>query len=186
MRKVSPELLPADIKLLIQNLDTVIAQRPFTTYPEARVGRTTEPKIGERKAIADRASRPVSQPEAELVERFKDWIEGEGNLRPAALRLPTPLGETWVEADLWLPATRQLVEAKAEATRESVRMAIGQVLDYTHLASLLIEGKDFPGLTAASPAILLPMLPEPDLVELVKKLKIALWVKSEKGFQEIR
>jgi hypothetical protein len=65
-------------------------------------------------------------------------------------------------------------------------MAIGQVLDYTHLASLLIEGKDFPGLTAASPAILLPMLPEPDLVELVKKLKIALWVKSEKGFQEIR
>jgi len=186
MRKISPELLPADIKLLIQNLDTVIAQRPFTTYPEARVGRTTEPKIGERKAIADRASRPVSQPEAELVERFKDWIEGEGNLRPAALRLPTPLGETWVEADLWLPATRQLVEAKAEATRESVRMAIGQVLDYTHLASLLIEGKDFPGLTAASPAILLPMLPEPDLLELLKKLSIVLWVKSEKGFQEIR
>ena len=186
MREINPELLPADIQLLIQNLDTVIAQRPFTTYPEARVGRTTEPKIGERKAIADRASRPVSQPESELVERFKDWIEGEGNLRPAALKLPTPLGETWVEADLWLPATRQLVEAKADANRESVRMAIGQVLDYTHLASLLVQGKDFPGLKNASPAILLPMLPEPDLLELLKKLSIALWVKSQKGFQEIR
>ena len=186
MRRVSPELLPADIRLLIQNLDTVIAQRPLNMYPEARVGRTTEPKIGQRKAIADRASRPVSQPEAELVERFKDWIEGEGNLRPAALKLPTPLGETWVEADLWLPATRQLVEAKADANRESVRMAIGQVLDYTHLASLLVQGKDFPGLKNASPAILLPMLPEPDLLELLKKLNVALWVKSQKGFQEIR
>ena len=186
MRIINPTLLPTDIQLLIQNLDTVISQRPLTTYPEARVGRTTEPKIGERKAIADRASRPVSQPESELVERFKDWIQGEGNLRPAALRLPTPVGETWVEADLWVPEMRQLIEAKADATRESVRMAIGQVLDYTHLASLLVEGKDFPGLKNASPAILLPMLPEPDLLELLKKLSIVLWVKSEKGFQEIR
>jgi len=186
MREINPELLPADIKLLIQNLDTVISLRPLTKYPEARVGRTTEPKIGERKAIADRAARPVSQPEAELVEHFKDWIEREGNPRPTALKLPTPLGEIWVEADLWLPGTRQLIEAKADATRESVRMAIGQVLDYTHLAGLLVEGKDFPGLKNARPAILLPMLPEPDLIELLKKLGIILWVKSLKGFQIIK
>jgi hypothetical protein len=30
------------------------------------------------------------------------------------------------------------------------------------------------------------MLPEPDLLELLKKLSIALWVKSKMGFQEIR
>ena len=186
MREINPELLPADIQRLIQGLDTVIAHPPLATYPEARVGRTTEPKIGERKAIADRAARPVLQPEAELIERFKDWIESQGKPRPVALKLPTPSGATLVEADLWLPGTHQLVEAKADATRESVRMAIGQVLDYCHLASLLIEGKDFPGLKNATPAVLFPVLPEPDLLELLKKLGIVLWVKSEKGFQEVR
>lgn len=186
MREVNFALLPENLQKLIQMLDVALAQDPIATYPAPRVGRTTEPKIGERKAIADRTAQPMNQPEARLVEQFKAWLVKNGLQRPAAIKFPAGGGETWVEADLWIPEKVQLVEAKNDATRESVRMAIGQVLDYAHLASLLIENDEFPGLKNPQPAILLPMLPASDLLELIKKLEIVLWVQSNQGFQEIR
>jgi ribosomal protein L37AE/L43A len=186
MREVDFSLLPENLQKLIQQLDVTLAQELITAYPAPRIGRTTEPKIGERKAIADRTAQPISQPEARLVEQFKDWLVASGCQRPAAIKFPTGDGGTWAEADLWVPEKNQLIEAKADATRESVRMAIGQVLDYAHLASLLMETKEFPGLKSSQPTILLPMLPTSDLLELIRKLKIALWVKSNQGFQEIR
>ena len=186
MREVNYSLLPENLQKLIQKLDVALAQDPIATYPAPRVGRTTEPKIGERKAIADRTAQPMNQPEARLVEQFKEWLVKNGLQRPAAIKFPASGGETWVEADLWIPEKVQLVEAKNDATRESVRMAIGQVLDYAHLASLLIENDEFPGLKNPQPAILLPMLPASDLLELIKKLEIVLWVQSNQGFQEIR
>jgi hypothetical protein len=186
MREVDFTQLPVNLQMMIQSLDVALAQESITAYPAPRVGRTTEPKIGERKAIADRSAQPLSQPEARLVERFKDWLEASGCRRPAAIKFPAGGGETWAEADLWIPEKNQLVEAKADATRESVRMAIGQALDYAHLASLFIETEDFPGLKGTQPTILLPTLPTADLLELIKKLGIVLWVQSNQGFQEIR
>jgi hypothetical protein len=186
MREVDFTLLPENVQNLIQKLDVVLAQDPIATYPAPRIGRTTEPKIGERKAIADRTAQPMNQPEARLVERFKDWLVENGLQRPAAMKLPAGGGETWAEADLWIPEKNQLVEAKADATRESVRMAIGQVLDYAHLASLLMETEEFPGLKSSQPTILLPVLPASDLLELINQLGIVLWVQSNQGFQEIR
>ena len=186
MREVDFTLLPEDLQKLIQKLDVALAQELITAYPAPRVGRTTEPKIGERKAIADRTAQPMNQPEARLVEQFKDWLVESGCQRPAAIKFPAGGGETWAEADLWIPEKSQLVEAKADATRESVRMAIGQVLDYAHLASLLMETEEFPGLKSSRPTILLPMLPSADLLELIQKLGIVLWVQSNQGFQEIR
>ena len=186
MREIDFTLLPENLQKLIQNLDVALAQESITAYPAPRVGRTTEPKIGERRAIADRTAQPMNQPEARLVEQFKDWLVENGLQRPAAIKLPAGGGETWAEADLWIPEKSQLIEAKADATRESVRMAIGQVLDYAHLASHLIESEEFPGLKNSQPTILLPMLPTSDLLELIKKLEIVLWVQSIQGFQEIR
>ena len=186
MREVDFTLLPENLQKLIQKLDVALTQESITAYPAPRVGRTTEPKIGERKAIADRTAQPVSQPEGRLVEQFKDWLVEGGYQRPTAIKFPAGGGETWAEADLWIPEKTQLVEAKADATRESVRMAIGQVLDYAHLASLLMETEKFPGLKNSQPAILLPVLPTSDLLELIRKLNIVLWVQSIQGFQEIR
>jgi hypothetical protein len=186
MREVDFTLLPENLQKLIQNLDVALIQESITAYPAPRVGRTTEPKIGERKAVADRTAQPMNQPEARLVEQFKDWLVESGYQRPTAIRFPAGGGETWAEADLWIPEKDQLVEAKADATRESVRMAIGQVLDYAHLAGLLMETEEFPGLKSSQPSILLPALPTSDLLELIKKLGIVLWVQSNQGFQEIR
>ena len=186
MREVDFTLLPINLQVMIQNLDVALTQESIAAYPAPRVGQTTEPKIGERKAIADRSAQPMSQPEAHLVEQFKDWLVTLGCQRPAAVKFPASGGETWAEADLWIPEKNQLVEAKADATRESVRMAIGQVLDYAHLATLLMESEEFPGLKSAQPTILLPALPTADLLELIKKLGIVLWVQSNQGFQEIR
>jgi hypothetical protein len=49
-----------------------------------------------------------------------------------------------------------------------------------------METEEFPGLKSSQPAILLPVLPTSDLLELIKKLGIVLWVQSNQGFQEIR
>jgi hypothetical protein len=49
-----------------------------------------------------------------------------------------------------------------------------------------MESIEFPGLKSAQPTILLPALPTADLLELIKKLGIVLWVQSNQGFQEIR
>src|SRR5690606_5677887 len=54
------------------------------------------------------------------------------------------------------------------------RMAIGQVLDYTHLAKK--HGID------AAPVILLPGRPEPDLQDLISSLNITTVIRTDTGF----
>jgi hypothetical protein len=63
-----------------------------------------------------------------------------------------------------------IIEAKPTTSREHVRLAIGQVLDYQNLLNR--EG------FALSPAVLLPQRPSEDLTELMSRLGITLVVES--------
>jgi hypothetical protein len=91
----------------------------------------------------------------EIVQNIAFTIEGEkGKLRP----------------DFWLPERNLVVEAKVSTTRNYVRQAIGQVLDYQNLAKQN-------GLNPNA-AILLPGLPSPDLVLLLAELGIKLIIKN--------
>jgi hypothetical protein len=79
-----------------------------------------------------------------------------------------------LKPDFWIEDLKMIVEAKASTSREHVRLAIGQVLDYVHLAAQLgFEMK---------PAILLPGLPPGDLVDLLKDLGIELIYKTDATF----
>jgi hypothetical protein len=65
-----------------------------------------------------------------------------------------------------------LIEAKASVTRDTVRMAIGQLADY---------GRFVPG---AARAILLPERPADDLISLLESQRIvAIWPKGN-GFDD--
>jgi hypothetical protein len=79
-----------------------------------------------------------------------------------------------LKPDFWIKDLEMIVEAKPSTSREHVRLAIGQVLDYVHLAAKLgLEMK---------PAILLPGIPARDLVDLLEDLGIELIYKTDASF----
>lgn len=76
--------------------------------------------------------------------------------------------------DFWIEDMNYIIEAKPSVSREYVRLAIGQVLDYINLGEMV-------GISA-SPAILLPGLPCHDLVQLIERHGIVLIYKSGDTF----
>jgi hypothetical protein len=118
------------------------------------------------------AGRQISRIEFELQADFGRWLQNQGEL-VQALRLPLTASE--LMPDIYSPSQRLILEAKKSSGRNYVREAIGQVLDYHHQAAL--HGYDL------TPAILLPGLPETDLIDLIHQLGITLYVrKGEHGF----
>lgn len=115
--------------------------------------------------------RVVSRAEFQLQSAFGSWL-GDSGHPPKTLRLP--VGSTWIEPDLFIPSKGWIVEAKKSSGRSYVRTAIGQVLDYVHIAK-----KES---LVAAPLILLPGRPEQDLVELVDELGIILSYRRDDGF----
>ncbi|MCJ1708531.1 hypothetical protein [Microbacterium sp. VKM Ac-2923] len=125
-------------------------------------------------AAADTApgDRLVSRIEFELQAAFGEWLRTQG-LSPR--RLPLRAGSALIEPDMFVPERNWIVEAKKSIARGHVRTAIGQVLDYAHVARK--AGLD------ATPVILLPGLPEDDLRELMHTVGITLIWRIEDGFE---
>lgn len=116
-------------------------------------------------------SRTVSRTEFELQSAFGLWATGI-SAEPKRLQLRSWSGV--IEPDMYLPSHSWIIEAKRSTSRRDVRMAIGQVLDYVHVA-------ESAGISAR-PVILLPGLPEPDLIDLTTKLEILIAVRTAGGF----
>lgn len=114
----------------------------------------------EEHATAAFVSNPAKGPtfaerrEAALVERYGRWLAEHGQAATRnEIRLasqPRPL-----YTDLFNEHARELVEAKGTATRNQVRLGLGQVLDYARY----VEHERL--------AVLLPVRPAEDLVELL-------------------
>ncbi|MBB2974979.1 hypothetical protein FHX49_000520 [Microbacterium endophyticum] len=116
--------------------------------------------------------RVVSRVEFELQSDFGAWLT-DANTPP--YRLPLRAGSTIIEPDFYVPGREWIVEAKRSTARGYVRTAIGQVLDYVHIAAKA-------GLTAL-PVILLPGEPESDLVELMFSLNIIAVCRDHSSFR---
>ncbi len=83
-----------------------------------------------------------------------------------------PLESSKLYNDLFVPARNQLIEAKGDITRESIRMAIGQIVDY------LYELSKAGGVVADAPvaAVLLPRDPGASARELLASQSIStIW-----------
>lgn len=98
--------------------------------------------------------------EAQLVQRFVAYLEDCGH-QVGRFRIQPPGESTSLYTDIFDVTDGCLYEAKASSTREAVRMAIGQLLDYSRHIS-----------PPPRLAILLPGLPTSDLLALLKLYKI--------------
>ena len=110
--------------------------------------------------------------EQKLVISYRDFMHSKGSVI-SRLRC-RPVGEAKpIFSDLYDETRTNLLEAKGSGTRESVRMAIGQLHDY---------GRFVPN---ASKAVLLPERPREDLEALLATQQIAaVWSTDGTAFDD--
>lgn len=116
--------------------------------------------------------RIASRIEMQLQADFGEWSAARGDA-PARLRLASD--GTSIEPDLYFEKRRYIVEAKRSISRHHVRTAIGQVLDYAHVAAR--HGIN------ANPMVLLPGRAASDLMDLLASLGIAVAYRVDEGFE---
>lgn len=182
--KKIPDSIGGDRNGIIFNLVPVDASSellmaPDTKY-EAPIERPWTPPNTDDIVIRDDGrhrpgDRIVSRVEFELQRDFGLWLQERGTA-PARLQLAT--AGTVIEPDLYVPARGWVIEAKKSTAREYVRTAIGQVLDYAHVARRQ-------GLHCI-PVLLLPGWPVRDLIELAQHHRIAVIVREGKGFTQLQ
>ena len=98
----------------------------------------------------------VSAIEAALVQRYGTWLERQGRKHSRhAIRLPGEVGVELHTEPLMTHSTSELIEAKASASRPSVRTGLGQLLDYARFVE------------HDRRSLLLPTAPRPDLSDLL-------------------
>lgn len=135
----------------------------------------TEPRHSDIVVAQDElvttGERVVSRVEFELQADFGRWLKSQGHV---IKRLTLPTGSSTIEPDLYVESNGWIVEAKKSSGRAFVRTAIGQVLDYAHVARRA-------GFTV-TPVILLPGHPGQELLELTATLDIAVVVRSGDSF----
>lgn len=112
-------------------------------------------------------SKPAIQNEARLTERFQRYLERHG--RQVMRYRITPVGAPPLYSDLADITENTLYEAKGSADRMSVRLALGQVLDYGRY------------LEDSRLAVLLPGAPAVDLVELLERHSVGCVVETAPG-----
>ncbi|WP_124106167.1 hypothetical protein [Kocuria tytonicola] len=125
------------------------------------------------KSITPRMAQRI---EFQLQSEFGEWLTGQGY---AVENVDIPSLRGGLAPDLYCRSLNIVVEAKKSPTRENVRMAIGQVLDYQQSMNTWL-GASTPDV---EPAILLPAEPSSDLKQLLTTLGIQLYVRdSGDGF----
>jgi hypothetical protein len=107
-----------------------------------------------------------------LVARYTAWLAGIG-IEAVARLYRVPGLALPLRCDVFLPEKNVLIEAKSSCRRESIRMAIGQLLDYRRYEK-----------TEPELAILLPSEPSTDIRDFLASLDVAwIWL-SKSGFHD--
>jgi len=150
-----------------------------TRMLEPQVSRWDPPDASDISVPVDLSAIPpgdrvVSRVEFQLQADFGHWLRERGT-PPSRLRLP--VAGTILEPDMYVESRGWVVEAKKSTAREYVRMAIGQVLDYTRHARRL-DAK-------VAPMILLPGRTEPDLRDLTAELGISVAARDGDTFEVV-
>ena len=115
----------------------------------------------------DTTGRTLTQPEAELIERYVAWLGGTDDRF-----LGGKLDRENLYIDLFVRGPNLLIEAKSHADRDSVRMAVGQLRDYRHF----LERR-------CKMAVLLPQKPNPSVLRYLERERIAcIWETPTRRF----
>ena len=105
--------------------------------------------------------------EAELLQGYRCWLEQQDR-KLSAVKYKT------LRCDAFEEERRNLIEAKSSASREHIRMAVGQILDYAFQGN-----KKFGD---PHKAILLPNKPRSDIIEWLDSLKINIIWRKKRAF----
>jgi hypothetical protein len=92
--------------------------------------------------------------EAALVERYATWLRNRGH-EAARQCIRLPGASRALYTDLFDLTMSEVVEAKGSASRDHVRLALGQILDYARYVAHQRR------------SVLLPVRPAEDLIELL-------------------
>lgn len=167
------ELHDSEWQAIRRRIGTSAGRRGRPSYDAGEVVVTERPlgAVQERVSVAPPVSSGLREHrEALMLKRYERFLKRDLVVRSARM----PDGDRLV-ADAYDATADRLIEAKSSASRQDVRMAIGQLFDYRrHLCP------------KAAMAMLLPAAPSPDLLDLLKSLKIAVIVEVKRGkFREV-
>jgi hypothetical protein len=145
--------------------------------PRDSQGRVTQIPIEEGDvegySITTKAeTRRAERKERRLVADYVKYL-GEPSEIVHRHKIDAPDAAGPLYSDIFNKARRQLIEAKAHATRSDVRMAIGQLADYARFI------QPPPGC-----AILLPAKPSSDLIDLLNRQGISAIWREGPGFSD--
>jgi hypothetical protein len=146
--------------------------------PPVAVAELVEPEAHETPSYPTAGTPPstAERRENELVERYRAWLASRGHT-VKRWRIKPP-GELQVLlTDIYDIEADELIEAKGTATRDAIRRAIGQLLDYRrHI--------DRP---KVSLAVLVPHAPSTDLGNLLTTLDIdCIYEHTDGGFERLQ
>jgi hypothetical protein len=167
---------PPPIDYMPTTIETTLTEMhpaPPVEHPTESSSRLLDPERHSGESVSRKASAaiPVQRREAELVQRFQAFLERHGHevrrygISIAGLRSLFP-------TDVFDKTAGVLYEAKGTASRNAIRLAIGQLFDYRrHIRP-----------EPARLAILLPEAPEKDLRELIASVGISLVYEDGEDF----
>ena len=121
----------------------------------------TFPTGGSESSTAERR-------EQQLVDRCAQFLNNRG-YETSRWKIPIPDQQAPIYTDLYIERLSELIEAKSTCERSSIRMAVGQLLDYRRY----IEVETL--------TVLLPCKPSLDLREYLESCGIGLLVELEDG-----
>lgn len=110
----------------------------------------------------DREPHTAERREQKLVREFLLSLEDQGHVVCRLQLLPSQEPAP-IFCDLYDKTTNTLYEAKGTVARQAIRMAIGQLADYTRLVQ-----------PTPQKALLVPQQPRPDLCDLLSRENIAI------------
>jgi hypothetical protein len=126
---------------------------------------------------AERRSRDelgwLTRAEHELVLQFQKHLQAAGD-DVKSKRIQLPAG-TAIRTDLFNVSRHQLVEAKDNVSRQKIRMALGQLLDYRRFID-----------PPPDSAVLVPSKPGDELIELLARYGISVIWRAGAGFADTR
>ena len=142
-----------------------------SSHPDStggEVGPETAPLEQGRRLTFDQVVTPGRRAAARAEWRLVARLVADFGLAETRRRYPLPNG-TELSADLWVEATRLLVEAKASAGRSAVRQAIGQLYDYADKEPQPV-----------TKMLVVPERPADDLLDVLRSADIrAVWLNDD-------
>ncbi|MEW2353070.1 restriction endonuclease [Spirillospora sp. NPDC029432] len=150
------------------------AHIPKTPAPKATTTEIPPEEQRTERSHVDPSREPyeAERREATLVRAYRDYLSALGH--QVVRHQINPPGEAKpLYTDLYDQDAKELIEAKGTVTREGIRMAIGQLLDYRRYV------------VAQRLALLLPSEPRRDLVELCRELAIDIIWPREQGWERL-